>query len=369
MKISIGSKIVEGPWGGGNLFYLNLKNYLISQGHEVVFDLLHSDIDIILLTDPRKKIKSSATFSLREIIFYKKFVNKNVRIIQRVNECDERKGTTGINETYLNASSIADHVVFVSDWLRKIYLKLGLATSKTSVIMSGSDKDIFFPRTDQIKKEYEKFKIVTHHWSSNINKGYNTYKKLDDLLNQKVWKNKIEFTYIGNISKEFELLHTKIIKPLNGKLLADELRKHHIYLTGSINEPSGNHHIEAALCGLPIIYYDSGGIPEYCRDFGISFVDNLEEALKNMIIKYDVLKNTIKSYPFNSVKMSQDYLSLFQIQKFKGTNSYSENKVLIFLFFKFIKFKNFLEFNYLTFIQSIRKFYLNTFRRFFQTNQ
>ena len=28
MKISIGSKIVEGPWGGGNLFAINLTNFL-----------------------------------------------------------------------------------------------------------------------------------------------------------------------------------------------------------------------------------------------------------------------------------------------------------------------------------------------------
>ena len=39
MKISIGSHIVKGPWGGGNLFIVNLSNYLINKGHEVYFDL------------------------------------------------------------------------------------------------------------------------------------------------------------------------------------------------------------------------------------------------------------------------------------------------------------------------------------------
>ena len=29
MKISIGTNIKEGPWGGGNLFAKNLKNFLI----------------------------------------------------------------------------------------------------------------------------------------------------------------------------------------------------------------------------------------------------------------------------------------------------------------------------------------------------
>ena len=42
-----------------------------------------------------------------------------------------------------------------------------------------------------------------------------------------------------------------------------------VYITASKNEPSGNHHIEAAQCGLPILYINSGGIPEYSNGFGI----------------------------------------------------------------------------------------------------
>ena len=32
MKVSIGTNIKDGPWGGGNLFAINLKNYLESKG-------------------------------------------------------------------------------------------------------------------------------------------------------------------------------------------------------------------------------------------------------------------------------------------------------------------------------------------------
>ena len=38
------------------------------------------------------------------------------------------------------------------------------------------------------------------------------------------------------------------------------------------------YHIEAAQCGLPILYLESGGITEYCEGYGLSFTeDNLEE--------------------------------------------------------------------------------------------
>ena len=60
MKVSIGTNIHDGPWGGGNLFAINLKNYLLEQGHEVTHNILDNDIDIVLLTEPRKTSPSSA---------------------------------------------------------------------------------------------------------------------------------------------------------------------------------------------------------------------------------------------------------------------------------------------------------------------
>ena len=60
MKISIGTNIKEGPWGGGNLFAKNLKNFLVKNGHDVYDNLFEKDLDIILITEPRKTSESSA---------------------------------------------------------------------------------------------------------------------------------------------------------------------------------------------------------------------------------------------------------------------------------------------------------------------
>ena len=46
--------------GGGNLFAINLSNFLKSNGHQVVYDLNDNDIDLILITEPRKTSESSA---------------------------------------------------------------------------------------------------------------------------------------------------------------------------------------------------------------------------------------------------------------------------------------------------------------------
>ena len=185
MKISIGSRLVDGPWGGGNLFVRNLTRILNQNGHEVVYNLEHNDIDGILLTDPRGRQESLSSFNHMDIERYIDLVNPNAIVVQRINECDERKGTKGINNLYLEASEIANKVVFVSEWLRSIYLEKGMDKEKTSVILAGADRKIFNNENTNYRiDKSKKIKLVTHHWSDNWNKGFDIYKRIDDSINK-----------------------------------------------------------------------------------------------------------------------------------------------------------------------------------------
>ena len=226
MKISIGSKIVDGPWGGGNLFVKNLSSYLVRNGHKVIYDLSETDIDLILLTDPRSRKESSSTFNHLEINKYKQSVNKNVVVVQRINECDERKDTDYINDFYLEASDSADHVVFVSSWLREIYINLGMNQEKTSVILSGSNQHIFNSNNAAYWNKTEKIKLLTHHWSSHKNKGFEEYKIIDDLMKTDKWADRLIFSYVGNASDDYKFENMNIMKPLAGKDLASVIKEH-----------------------------------------------------------------------------------------------------------------------------------------------
>ena len=335
MKVSIGSKIVEGPWGGGNLFVKNLSNYLLELGHKVIYDLSEPDIDLILLTDPRSRRESSSTFNHIEINLYKKYINPNAAVVQRINECDERKNTNNINNFYLDASECADKVVFVSDWLKNIYTTLGMSNDKTIVIMSGSNRKVFKNYNNKLSNN--KVNIVTHHWSSHKNKGFESYKLLDRLLFNSEWKDILQFTYIGNTSSEYELKNSNIIEPLSGIDLAKNLSQNDIYLTGSINEPSGNHHIEAALCGLPILYLNSGGIPEYCKGYGVSYnnLEEFEDKLKIIIKEKDKYKKNLENYQFDSENMNKEYLKLFEglvLKKKEESKNFKTSRKALYLF-------------------------------------
>ena len=326
MKISIGTKIKNTTWGGGNNFAKNLSNFLREKGIDVFFDLKEKDIDLIVLTDPRKNSISSS-FDDLDIIKYQMENNKTL-VIHRINECDERKDTTNVNNQLLKANQVADHTVYISKWLKNLFLNHGFNSSETSVILNGADKKIF-SFSDNVWSE-GKIKIVTHHWSNHPNKGAKIYKRMDNLLNKSEWNKKAEFYYVGNPPKNTKFLNTKLIKPLSGKELSNFLASCHIYLTGSMNEPGGNHQNEGANVGLPVLYLNSGCMQEYCKNYGVEFnEDNFEEKLLEIIKNYKVLKNSLKKYPYNSANTCKNYFELISKMQLNRKKILSKKKLPI----------------------------------------
>ena len=129
MKISIGAKVVEGPYGGGNTFLLNYINHLKENNHEVINHLRDTDIDVIILINPL--ITSEvATFNHIDVLHYTNNINPKVISIQRINECDERKNTNYVNKAIIKANSFVDVSIFVSEWLKQLYLKQGMILRK-----------------------------------------------------------------------------------------------------------------------------------------------------------------------------------------------------------------------------------------------
>ncbi len=311
MKIAIGYEVIKGPWGGGNKFVDELKKALIKEGHLTVNNLSDNDIDIILIIDPRNEIKN-ITFGAGSILRYLLFKNPNAIVVHRINECDERKKTKTMNYKLRLANFCADQTVVVGEWMKSLDIFHRSKKQDILTIKNGSNQTIFNPKGYNKWNNNSKFKIVTHHWSGNWMKGFDIYQKFDQMLNIKKISKLFEFTYVGNLPKGFSFKNAKYIKPLNGKSLAKELKKHHAYLTASINEPGGNHQNEAALCGLPLLYRDSGCLPEYCNGYGVSFNENnFEDKLFDLKKNYNLFANKMDTYPYNDIKTNNAYIELF----------------------------------------------------------
>jgi len=311
MKLALNLEPKIGPYGGGNALTLTLAEGLEKSGFEISFDLTKRGLDFILMLDPRWRhpLLSFTPAAMSRYVLK----NRNTLIVHRINECDERKNTNFMNRKLRLANYLADSTIFVGSWLKNLDLvdreKARMRAETDIVIKNGSNQRIFYFKDENEWNGKAPLKLVTHHWSPNPMKGLALYQRFDEMLQDSFYSEKFEFTYIGNVPKEAKFTHTRVIPPLHGVDLAEELRRHHVYLTGSVNEPGGNHQNEGGLCGLPIIYVDSGCMSEYCEGFGIKIqnLGQLDFALREILESYPKFRKKMRSFSNTSDSMVEEY--------------------------------------------------------------
>ena len=313
MKISIGMNLQSGPWGGGNQFGVALTNHLRTRGDEVCHDLKSRELDLILLAEPDRKLRSCA-YDHRQILGYLLFTNPHALVVHRINNTSEARDDSQrlFNRFRIDANRVADHTVFVSDWAKNCYMQSGFPETRAhSVILNGADHHRW--RSLSQSASMGKIRLVTHHWSNNKNKGFDVYQKLDQMLAKPPWSERLAFTFIGRLPDGFSFVNAQHLEPLSGAALVNELNQHDVYLTASRHEAGGNHNLEGALCGLPLLYMDSGSMSEYCTGYGIVYsVDNLAEKLEEMVNDYAQWQERMATFPHTAERMCKNYEYLFQ---------------------------------------------------------
>lgn len=326
--ISINSELPSGPSGGGISFVRQISSYLEKRGWTVIYNLDHPSIDVILHVNT--VVMSLSKYSHIDAYKYK-IGHPKTKILQRVNECDARKGTDYMNGLLREVYEYSDGVVYISNWLKN---HLNFDQGKPNFIVeNGADSDVFYPKKSEAIDSGDQLKIVTHHWGGQWNKGHSLYQELDRLLehDEDIAK-KFSFTYIGQVPEAAKYKRTKIISPKGLAEISDILRNHHIYITGSLHEPAGMHHIEGGMSGLPIMYMKSGAIPEYCEPYGIETSESsLKKDLLQLADNYEQYQAKMSSYKWNSTRMLEGYFKVVSsVSSLKGLDTvpYDKRRIL-----------------------------------------
>jgi hypothetical protein len=286
-------------YGGGNVFALNLIEYLKKNDINVIFEL-NEKIDIFFIIDPHKG--PFKKYSLDEIVNYKKKINKG-KIIIRINDCDKTRPNVTQNRSrefkIMQFYQDIDLFIFNSNFIKNYYMNKynQLNNINYDVIYNGGNDSILKPKDNYSKPKC--LKIVTHHWSDNINKGYDTYYKL-----HKFFENRTDYEFIF-VGRKFNdnYKNVPVVGPYKGKELADYLRSCDIYITDSKYDSCPMHVVEGILSGLPILYTScEGGGKNLCElpndKIGESFddfpdlIDKIEKINHNyQFYRSNVLKN------------------------------------------------------------------------------
>lgn len=311
LRISINTRRVEGPFGGGNRFGNDLEDRLAARGH-TVWRHFDADADLVLLASSENEL--SITSFPRGAVRDARVLGWDGVVVHRVNTADEPRGMdAGINRAVLKTNRLADHTVFVSGFVRDLFLRHGMEDGPHTIITNGADAAVFRPDGVSRWDGTAPLRVVTHHWSPNYLKGFDIYERLDQLLRRAEYRSRFEFSCIGNVPLGVELANTRVVEPLEGPALAAELKRHHLYLTAARHEPGPNHVVEAMACGLPVLYLESGALPEYCAGRGLGFqLWDFERRLEQAREDYDRLIRPDAGPPPGADEVADRYEALFR---------------------------------------------------------
>lgn len=257
------------PYGGGNQFLLALKGELERRGLEIEVNRISGATPACLF--------NSFNFDFRRL---RRLDRPERRFVHRVD------GPIGVYRGFddgtdariaaINAE-LADATIVQSRFSLEAHRSLGIELRDPDVVHNTVDPGIFHPPRVPQSLSGRRVRLIATSWSDNPNKGGETVEWLDRNLDPR----RFELTLLGRFSGTFE--YARVLAPVPSQAVAEELRRHDLYIAASRHDPCSNALLEALACGLPAAYLDSGGHPELVGDAGLPFAER--EELPGVLVR------------------------------------------------------------------------------------
>lgn len=273
-NLSVFHEFAPPPTGGGHQFMRALCSELESRGLKLEYNQLSRTTPVCLC--------NSYNFQVRKLRWALR-LRRSVRCVHRVDgPLQTYRGFDDGTDALISRfnRSCADATVVQSRFSLQAHQDLGLSAVQPVLIGNTPDPSIFYPGTAGPPSAGRKLRVIAVSWSDNPNKGLEIYRWLDEHLDFE----RVEFTFVGRIQADLKRIRKR--DPLPSEELADELRRHDVYLTASRNDPCSNSLLEAMACRLPPVYLDSGGHPELAGGAGRGFtrpeeIPDMLEAMRD----------------------------------------------------------------------------------------
>jgi glycosyltransferase involved in cell wall biosynthesis len=184
---------------------------------------------------------------------------------------------------------LADATLAISHATIAMYAQIGVELVDPHVVHNACDPDVFHPHGRVPFSRDRKIRLISTSWSDNPNKGAPVYAWLEDHLD---W-DRYEFTFVGNASAPFRRI--RHLAPMPSAAVADELRRHDVFVTATRHDAYSNALVEALSCGLPAVYLDSGGSGEAVKDAGLAFhaQEEIPALLDRLVDEYEARQAAI----------------------------------------------------------------------------
>jgi len=324
MRIYIYYEETDKPWGGSNSFIKAFKKYLKGKMREeikIVTDI-DGDYDIFFMNtglkapgvqieiDKIKKIRKYGHVKLIKRLFSKDSPKKIVHRLDGLRAIYNNQWNK-MDGLQLQASCLADHIIFQSKHCLESFRKFGYDGNNYSIVHNGVDQGIFNTHGKEYWNCGDELKVFSCSWSSNPRKGYFVIARFSEIKG-------VESYFVGNWPEEIDKRKVICLPPMKQEELADYYGKCDVFLHAAKNDPCPNVVLEALSCGLPVIYHNSGGTPEIASKYGIPLpedittetVSELIEEMKERFPQFvENIKRDVKT--FSIERSTEEYLSIF----------------------------------------------------------
>jgi glycosyltransferase involved in cell wall biosynthesis len=267
--------------GGPSSFQAKLKTGLAARGIVAHHEIYRDDTCALLIT--------GATRDLGALIHARR---QGIRIVQRLDGMNwlHKKRITGLHH-YLRSERMnlqlalirflfADRIVYQSkftrDWWNRIY---GEIKKPTSVIYNAVDLKTFKPSDrSSISSDHVRILVVEGSFKGGHERDLLNAVNFANNLSEHI-DSKVELAIAGNVPESMRKLIAKddasIVNWL-GMVPHEQIpeldRSAHLLFTAEINAACPNSVVEALACGVPVVGYATGSIPELVGEGGGAFM-------------------------------------------------------------------------------------------------
>jgi glycosyltransferase involved in cell wall biosynthesis len=261
--------------GGMVSFQGKLTSALVARGYEVSHDLGATSIDAILVIG-----------GTRQLLGLQHARQRGVRIVQRLNGMNwvHRLHWTGLRH-YLRAeygnlllafirSRLADAIVYQSEFARLWWERTrGATPTSCYVIHNGVDLSIYTSSGPHARPD-DRFRLLLVEGSlmGGYEIGLEVAVELGDRINSALGRQNgkmVELMIVGRVAPEVKskwdnqagmpIVWTGLVPQ---ERIPEIDRSAHILYSADVNAACPNSVIEALACGLPVLAYNTGALPE-----------------------------------------------------------------------------------------------------------
>lgn len=265
--------------GGMVSFQGKLTQGLLKRGIEVNYELNHPDNEVILVIGGTRDLPG--LWRARQ---------RGVRIVQRLDGMNwlHRKQRTGTRH-YLRAEygnillalirrHLANHIVYQSQFVREWWDSTrGQASCTDSIIYNGVDLSVYSPQISYHRPaDHYRILLVEGSLKGGYDTGIQHAVSLVNGLEERIVnteKGSVELTIAGQVEQRVidywsrESANTITWRGVVPQPEIPELdRSAHLLYSADINAACPNSVIEALACGLPVLAYDTGALPELIQN-------------------------------------------------------------------------------------------------------